>query len=44
MARMRPVLAPVFRIPERRITASPEAVATLFVTQPNSASPGRRAT
>ena len=43
MARMRPVLAQVFRIPERRIKAGPEEVATLFLTEPNSASTGRRA-
>ena len=43
MARMRPVLAQVFRIPERRIKASPEDVATLFLTQPSTASIGRKA-
>lgn len=43
MARMRPVLAQVFRIPERRIKASPEDVATLFLTEPSNASAGRKA-
>ena len=43
MARMRPVLAQVFRIPERRIKASPEDVATLFLTEPSNASAGRTA-
>lgn len=43
MARMRPVLAQVFRIPERRIKASPEDVATLFLTARSTASIGRKA-
>jgi hypothetical protein len=43
MTRMRPVLAQVFRIPEQRITASPEDVATLFLTEPSNASAGRKA-
>jgi hypothetical protein len=43
MTRMRPVLAQVFRIPERRIKASPEDVATLFLTEPSNASAGRKA-
>src|ERR1700751_4240950 len=43
MTRMRPVMAPVFGIPERRIKASPEDVATLFLTEPSNASAGRTA-
>ena len=43
MARLRPVLAQVFRIPERRIKANPEDIATLFLTGRNSASIGRKA-
>ena len=35
---LRPVLAQVFRIPERRIVMTPEEVTTLFLTEPNSAS------
>lgn len=38
MARIRPVLAQVFRIPEKRIKVDPEEVATLFLTARNSAS------
>jgi DDE superfamily endonuclease len=38
LAIMRPVLAQVFRIPERRIVMTPEEVTTLFLTAPNSAS------
>ena len=34
MARMRPVLAQVCHIPERRMKASTEDVATLFLTEP----------
>lgn len=43
MARMRPVLAQVFRIPERRIKVNPEEVATLFLTERNSVSIARKA-
>lgn len=43
MARLRPVLAQVFRIPERRIKANPADIATLFLTGRNSASIGRKA-
>ena len=32
MARIRVVLAQIFRVPERRITVDPEEVATLFLT------------
>jgi len=40
---IRPVLAQTFRIPERRIVMTPEAVTTLFLTVPNSGSTGRKA-
>jgi hypothetical protein len=43
MARLRPVLAPVFRIPKRRTKANPGDIATLFLTGRNSASTGRKA-
>jgi hypothetical protein len=35
---IRPILAQVFRIPERRIVMTPEEVTTLFLTAPNSGS------
>ena len=35
---IRPLLAQVFRIPERRIVMTPEEVTTLFLTAPNNAS------
>jgi len=35
---LRPVLAQVFRIPERRIVMTPEEVTTLFLTERNSGS------
>ena len=40
---IRPVLAQVFRIPERRIKVDPEEVATLFLTAPNNASTAPKA-
>ena len=40
---MRPVLAQVFRMPERRIKTPPEDVATLFLTARNSGSTARKA-
>lgn len=40
---LRPVLAQVFRMPERRIAMTPEGVATLFLTARNSGSTARRA-
>ena len=40
---IRPVLAQVFRIPERRIVMTPEEVTTLFLTAPNSGSTVRKA-
>ena len=40
---VRPVLAQIFRIPERRIAMPPETVSTLFLTAPNSGSTARRA-
>jgi hypothetical protein len=40
---IRPVLAQVFRIPERRIPMPPQDVATLFLTERNSASTARKA-
>lgn len=43
LAQIRPVLAQVFRIPERRIVMTPEAVTTLFLTGPNNASIVRKA-
>jgi hypothetical protein len=38
MARIRPVLAQIFRVPERRIKVDPEEVSTLFLTARNNAS------
>ena len=38
MARIRPVLAQIFRVPERRIKVDPEEVATLFLTGRNNGS------
>lgn len=43
MARIRPVLAQVFRIPEKRIKVDPEEVATLFLTVRNNESSVRKA-
>jgi hypothetical protein len=43
MARIRPVLAQIFRIPEKRIKVDPEEVATLFLTARNSGSTGLKA-
>ena len=43
MARIRPVLAQIFRIPERRIKVDPEEVATLFLTGRNRGSTVLRA-
>src|ERR1700751_2951264 len=43
MTRMRPVLAQVFPMPERRITASPEDVAPLCLTEPGNAAAGPQA-
>ena len=43
MARMCPVLAQVFRMPERRIKINPEDVATLFLTERNNVSTDRKA-
>jgi hypothetical protein len=40
---IRPILAQVFRIPERRIVMTPEEVTTLFLTAPNSGSTVHRA-
>jgi hypothetical protein len=40
---IRLVLAQIFRIPERRIVMTPEAVTTRFLTAPNSGSTGRKA-
>ena len=40
---IRPVLAQVFRIPERRIKVDPEEVAPLFLTAPNNASTAPKA-
>ena len=40
---IRPVLAQVFRVPERRIKMLPEDVATLFLTAPSSGSTVRKA-
>jgi len=40
---IRPVLAQVFRVPERRIVMLPEDIATLFLTERNSGSTARRA-
>lgn len=40
---VRPVLAQVFRVPERRIVMTPEEVTTLFLTAPNKGSTGHRA-
>jgi hypothetical protein len=38
MARVRPVLAQIFRVPEKRIKVDPEDVATLFLTARNNGS------
>lgn len=43
MARIRPVLAQIFRVPERRIRVDPEEVATLFLTARNNASTAPKA-
>jgi hypothetical protein len=43
MARIRPVLAQVFRIPEKRIKVNPEEVATLFLTELSNGSIGLKA-
>ncbi len=43
MARVRPILAQIFRVPEKRIKVDPEDVATLFLTARNSASTDRKA-
>jgi hypothetical protein len=40
---IRPVLAQVFRMPERRIVMTPEDVTTLFLTVQNNASTARKA-
>ncbi|MFH1158722.1 MAG: hypothetical protein V1721_07590 [Pseudomonadota bacterium] len=40
---VRPVLAQVFRVPERRIKLLPEDVATLFLTAQSSGSTARKA-
>jgi hypothetical protein len=40
---IRPVLAQVFRMPERRIVMTPEDVTTLFLTAPSSGSTGHKA-
>lgn len=43
MARIRPVLAQVFRVPEKRIKVDPEEVATLFLTARSRGSTGLKA-
>jgi hypothetical protein len=43
MARIRPILAQIFRVPEKRIKVDPEEVATLFLTARNSGSTGLKA-
>jgi hypothetical protein len=40
---IRPVLAQVFRMPERRIVMTPEDVTTLFLTEQSNASTARKA-
>jgi hypothetical protein len=40
---VRPVLAPVFRVPGRRIVMTPEEVTPLFFTAPDKGSTGNRA-
>ena len=42
IARVRPVLAQIFRVPERRIKVDPEDVATLFLTARNKGSIDRK--
>lgn len=43
MARIRPVLAQIFRVPEKRLKVDPEEVATLFLMARNNGSTGLRA-